>query len=51
MLFPGSVIRSDDLSRVMVDVSVQELAKPECRIFENRDIIAMARSNPAAAIG
>jgi uncharacterized protein YbjT (DUF2867 family) len=43
-VFPGLVIRSDDLARAMVDVSVRETGKRESRVFENRDILAMVIS-------
>jgi uncharacterized protein YbjT (DUF2867 family) len=46
MLFPGLVIRSDDLGRVMVDVSVRQTKERESRVFENRDIVAMVNSAP-----
>jgi uncharacterized protein YbjT (DUF2867 family) len=49
LLFPGLVIRSDDLSRAMVEISVREFTKRECCTFENRDIIAMASSNTSSA--
>jgi uncharacterized protein YbjT (DUF2867 family) len=38
IFFPGLSIRSDDLGRVMVDLSVQDTAQPESRVLENRDI-------------
>jgi len=44
MVFPGLVTRSDDLARAMVDVSVRETGERESRVFENRDILAMAKS-------
>jgi uncharacterized protein YbjT (DUF2867 family) len=44
MVFPDLVTRSDDLARAMVDVSVRETGKCESRVFENRDIRAMANS-------
>jgi uncharacterized protein YbjT (DUF2867 family) len=37
-VFPNLVIRSNDLPRAMVDVSVRETGKRESRAFENRDI-------------
>jgi len=40
-LFPGQVIRADDLARVMVDVAVQGTKERTARVFENRDIRAM----------
>lgn len=39
VLFPGLVIRSDDLARAMVDVTFR--APQERRVLENRDIQAM----------
>jgi hypothetical protein len=44
MLFPGLVIRSDDLGRAMVDVSVRDTGERESRVLENRDIVAMVNS-------
>jgi uncharacterized protein YbjT (DUF2867 family) len=44
MLFPNQVIRADDLARAMVDVVVQKTVERESRVFENRDIRAMAES-------
>jgi uncharacterized protein YbjT (DUF2867 family) len=44
ILFPGLSIRSDDLGRVMVDLSIQDTAQPESRVLENRDIQALAQS-------
>jgi uncharacterized protein YbjT (DUF2867 family) len=44
MLFPGLVIRSDDLGRAMVDASIRETGARENRVFENRDILAMLDS-------
>jgi uncharacterized protein YbjT (DUF2867 family) len=41
MLFPNLVVRSDDLARAMVDVSVRETGERESRVFENRDILTM----------
>jgi uncharacterized protein YbjT (DUF2867 family) len=40
----GLAVRSDDLGRVMVDVSVQEAKEPRNLILENRDILSMVRS-------
>ena len=37
----GLAVRSDDLGRVMLDVSVHEVKEPRNRILENRDILAM----------
>jgi uncharacterized protein YbjT (DUF2867 family) len=42
ILFPGQVIRADDLARAMVDVCVRETAERKNTIFENRDIQAVA---------
>jgi uncharacterized protein YbjT (DUF2867 family) len=42
LMFPGLVIRSDDLARAMVDVAVRETGERESRVLENRDILAMA---------
>ena len=44
ILFPGLSIRSDDLGRVMVDLSIQDTAQPESHVLENRDIQALAQS-------
>jgi uncharacterized protein YbjT (DUF2867 family) len=44
LVFPDLVIRSDDLARAMVDVSVRETGERENRVFENRDILAMVNS-------
>ena len=44
MVFPDMVIRSDDLARAMVDVSVRETEDRASRVFENRDIRAMVSS-------
>jgi uncharacterized protein YbjT (DUF2867 family) len=40
-LFPNLVVRSDDLGRAMVDVSVRDTGERESRVFENREIVAM----------
>jgi uncharacterized protein YbjT (DUF2867 family) len=40
-LFPNLVVRSDDLGRAMVDVSVRDTGERENRVFENREIVAM----------
>ena len=40
----GLAVRSDDLGRVMVDVSVQEAKEPRNLMLENRDILSMVRS-------
>jgi uncharacterized protein YbjT (DUF2867 family) len=42
LLFPGQVIRADDLARVMVDVAVRESGERKSLIFENRDIQSMS---------
>ena len=42
-LFPNLVVRSDDLGRVMVDVSVRDTGERESRVFENREIVAMIK--------
>jgi uncharacterized protein YbjT (DUF2867 family) len=44
MLFPDLVVRSDDLARAMVDVSVRETGERASLVFENRDILAMLNS-------
>jgi hypothetical protein len=44
MVFPDMVIRSDDLARAMVDVSVRETEERASLVFENRDIRAMVSS-------
>jgi uncharacterized protein YbjT (DUF2867 family) len=44
----GLAVRSDDLGRVMVDVSVQEAKEPRNLILENRDILSMVRSTSPA---
>jgi uncharacterized protein YbjT (DUF2867 family) len=41
MLFPGQVIRADDLARVMVDVAVRGTKERRASVFENSDIRAM----------
>jgi uncharacterized protein YbjT (DUF2867 family) len=43
----GLAVRSDDLGRVMVDVSVQEIKESRNLILENRDILSMAHSSKA----
>jgi hypothetical protein len=40
-LFPNLVVRSDDLGRAMVDISVRDTGERESRVFENREIVAM----------
>jgi uncharacterized protein YbjT (DUF2867 family) len=44
VVFPGLVIRSDDLACAMVDVSVRELGERASLVFENRDILALLNS-------
>jgi uncharacterized protein YbjT (DUF2867 family) len=44
VVFPGLVIRSDDLARAMVDVSVRELGERASLVFENRDILGLLKS-------
>ena len=44
VLFPGLSVRSDDLGRVMLALSLQDAGPPEIQVLENRDIQAMARS-------
>jgi uncharacterized protein YbjT (DUF2867 family) len=44
VLFPGQVIRADDLAGAMVDLAIGGPAKPEPQVFENRDIQTMSRS-------
>ena len=43
-LFPNHVIRADDLARAMIDVTVSGAGDHRSRVFENRDIRAMAES-------
>ena len=43
VLFPGQVIRADDLARAMVDAAVRRTGDCGGLIFENRDIQAMVR--------
>ena len=44
-LFPGQVIRSDELARAMVDVVVLDRWKRHGSILENRDIRAIAKQS------
>ena len=44
LLFPSQVVRADDLARVMVEVAAQGDGADRHRVFENRDIRAMAES-------
>jgi len=46
VLFPTLVIRSDDLARALVDVTVQKSGERQSLVFENRDIQAMSQSPP-----
>ena len=48
MMFPNLVIRSDDLARAMVDVSVRETGERASIVFENRDILAIPRVESGA---
>jgi uncharacterized protein YbjT (DUF2867 family) len=48
LLFPNQVIRSDDLARVMVDVTVRGTDESRGPVFENREIRAMALRITAA---
>ena len=43
VLFPGQVIRADDLAKAMVEVVANETEKRGDQIIENRDIQAMAK--------
>jgi uncharacterized protein YbjT (DUF2867 family) len=45
MMFPDLVIRSDDLARAMVDVSVRETEARASLVLENHDILAMVNSS------
>jgi uncharacterized protein YbjT (DUF2867 family) len=44
VLFPSLVIRSDDLGRALVDISVRDSGRHESLVLENRDILTMANS-------
>jgi uncharacterized protein YbjT (DUF2867 family) len=44
LVFPNLVIRSDDLARAMVDVSVRGTDEHASLVFESRDIVAIANS-------
>jgi uncharacterized protein YbjT (DUF2867 family) len=44
LVFPGQVIRADDLARAMVDVAVRDASERTISVFENRDIQAMVAS-------
>jgi len=43
VLFPGQVIRADDLGRAMVEVCVRETEQRPSVVFENRDIQAFLK--------
>jgi uncharacterized protein YbjT (DUF2867 family) len=43
--FPALVIRSDDLSRAMVDVVVHRTGERQSVVFENRDIQALVHAS------
>src|ERR1700690_1249412 len=42
-LLPNLVVRSDDLGRAMVEVSLSDTGERESRVFENREIVAMIK--------
>jgi uncharacterized protein YbjT (DUF2867 family) len=44
LLFPNQVIRADDLARVMVAIAIGPSGECDTRVFENRDIKAVADS-------
>jgi hypothetical protein len=44
VLFPNQLIRADNLALVMVDVAVQRTGACAGVVFENRDILAAAKS-------
>jgi uncharacterized protein YbjT (DUF2867 family) len=44
LLFPGQVIRADDLGWAMVDVALRQTQERQGLVFENRDIRAMVKS-------
>ena len=44
VLFPGQVIRADDLARAMVDVVLRQTQERQGVVFENRDIRSMVES-------
>jgi hypothetical protein len=44
VLFPNQVIRADDLSRAMVDVTVRGRGEHGGVVLENRDIRAMVKA-------
>jgi uncharacterized protein YbjT (DUF2867 family) len=41
VVFPGLVIRSDDLARAMLDVAMRQTGERQSLVFENRDIQRM----------
>jgi uncharacterized protein YbjT (DUF2867 family) len=43
VLFPGQVIRADDLAQAMVDVCLRAAEERQSAVFENRDIQAMVK--------
>ena len=47
VLLPNQVIPADALGRAMVDIVIRETGGPKGPVFENRDILAMARSSSA----
>jgi uncharacterized protein YbjT (DUF2867 family) len=50
ILFPGQVIRADDLARAMVDVAVRRTGEREELILENLDIRAMVEPLRALSV-
>jgi len=46
LLFPGQVIRADDLAKSMVDIAIRRGERTEQVILENRNIRAMVDQNP-----
>jgi uncharacterized protein YbjT (DUF2867 family) len=49
LLFPGQVIRADDLARVMVEVAVRGTSEVRGPVFENRDIQVMVEQLAASS--
>ncbi len=45
LVFPDLVIRADDLARAMVDTAIGEAGDRPSLVFENRDILAMVKSD------
>jgi uncharacterized protein YbjT (DUF2867 family) len=43
VLFPGQVIRADDLARAMVDICIRGAEARQSVVFENREIQAMVK--------